>query len=183
MFLLQQAFPRIDTYLALNVITMRYGHWVWELVTYMFVHGSWSHIIFNMLALFIFGTVVERQMGSKEFLLFYFSTGILAGLFSLVLYWLTGLYHVFLIGASGAIFAVQLAYAVINPNSRVLIWGIIPMRAPVMVVGFTLIELASQVFGFNSGVAHLTHLAGFGFGWLYFLARFGVNPIKVWRGK
>jgi membrane associated rhomboid family serine protease len=60
----------------------------------------------------------------------------------------------------------------------VYIWGILPLRAPVMVLGFTAIELFSSVFGFRSGVAHLTHLAGFAWGWVYFLARFGANP---WR--
>jgi membrane associated rhomboid family serine protease len=150
--------------------------WVWTFVTYMFVHGGFSHILFNMLALFIFGTQVERYMGSREFLLFYFVTGTLAGVFSFVVYYLTGAYGVILMGASGAIFAVELAYAVLYPDSIIYLWGILPLRAPVMVLGFTALELASSVFGLNRGVAHLTHLAGFGFAWLYFLIRLGMNP-------
>jgi membrane associated rhomboid family serine protease len=150
--------------------------WVWTFVTYMFVHGGFSHILFNMLALFIFGIQVERYMGSREFLLFYFVTGTLAGVFSFVVYYLTGAYGVILMGASGAIFAVELAYAVLYPDSIIYLWGILPLRAPVMVLGFTALELASSVFGLNRGVAHLTHLAGFGFAWLYFLIRLGMNP-------
>jgi len=150
--------------------------WVWTFVTYMFVHGGFSHILFNMLALFIFGFQVERYMGSREFLLFYFVTGTLAGVFSFVVYYLTGAYGVILMGASGAIFAVELAYAVFYPDSIIYLWGILPLRAPVMVLGFTALELGSSVFGLNSGVAHLTHLAGFGFAWLYFLIRLGMNP-------
>ena len=152
--------------------------WVWTFVTYMFVHdpNSITHILFNMLALLIFGIQVERYMGSREFLLFYFLTGTLAGVFSFCVYYLTGAYGVILMGASGAIFAVQLAYAVFYPDSIIYLWGILPLRAPVMVLGFTALELFSSVFGLNSGVAHLTHLAGFGFAWLYFLIRLGMNP-------
>ena len=156
--------------------------WIWTFVTYMFVHGGFSHILFNMFALFIFGVPVERQMGSREFLLFYFVTGALAGVFSFVVYFFTGAPTVVLMGASGAIFAVELAYAVFFPDSIIYLWGILPLRAPVMVLGFTALELASSVFGVRNGVAHLTHLAGFAFAWLYFLIRFGMNPWKRLRG-
>jgi len=157
--------------------------WVWTFVTYMFVHGGFSHILFNMLALFIFGIQVERYMGSREFLLFYFVTGTLAGMFSFVVYYLTGAFGVILMGASGAIFAVELAYAVFFPDSIIYLWGILPLRAPIMVLGFTALELASSVFGLSRGVAHLTHLAGFGFAWLYFLIRLSINPWKRLRSR
>jgi len=157
--------------------------WIWTFVTYMFVHGSFSHILFNMLALLIFGMHVERQMGSREFLLFYFVTGALAGIFSFVVYYLTGSYRVILMGASGAIFAVELAYAVFFPHSIIYLWGILPLRAPVMVLGFTALELVSSIFGLSQGVAHLTHLAGFAFAWLYFVIRFGMNPWNRLRSR
>ncbi|MDR1858657.1 MAG: rhomboid family intramembrane serine protease [Treponema sp.] len=168
-------FRRLAVYLSMIPGLVIQG-WVWTFVTYMFVHGGLSHILFNMFALFIFGTNVERRMGSREFLLFYFITGALAGVFSFAVYYLTGSYGVILMGASGAIFAVELAYAVFFPDSIIYLWGILPLRAPVMVLGFTALELASSIFGLNQGVAHLTHLAGFGFAWLYFLIRFGINP-------
>jgi len=157
--------------------------WVWTFVTYMFVHGGFTHILFNMLGLFIFGTQVERQMGSKEFLLYYFVTGTLAGIFSFFVYYATQNYIVALMGASGALFAVELAYAVFFPNAIIYIWGIIPLRAPVMVLGFTALELFFSISGRQSNVAHLTHLAGFGFGWLYFLIRFGVSPWRRLTGR
>jgi membrane associated rhomboid family serine protease len=181
-FALQWLFPRITSYLALNPVMVLHGR-IWQFVTYMFAHGGVSHLLFNMLALFIFGTQVERQMGSREFLVYYLVTGILAGIFSFVVYWLTGSYGVFLLGASGALFAVQLAYAVLFPNSVVYIWGILPLRAPVMVLGFTCVELFSSIFGRGSGVAHLTHLAGFAFGWIYFLVRFRMNPWRQLTGR
>ena len=157
--------------------------WVWSFVTYMFMHGNFSHILFNMLGLFIFGLHVERQMGSKELLLYYFVTGIMAGIFSFGVYYITGKYIVALVGASGALFAVQLAYAVFFPNSIIYIWGILPLRAPVMVLGFTALELFFSITRRNSGVAHLTHLAGFAFGWLYFMIRYGVNPWRRLTGR
>jgi len=157
--------------------------WVWTFVTYMFMHSGFSHIFFNMLGLFIFGIHVERQMGSKEFLLYYFVTGVLAGVFSFLVYYFTGNYIVALMGASGALFAVELAYAIFFPDSILYIWGILPLRAPVMVLGFTALELFFSITGRNSGVAHLTHLAGFAIGWLYFQIRFGVNPWRRLSGR
>ncbi|MDR2759653.1 MAG: rhomboid family intramembrane serine protease [Spirochaetaceae bacterium] len=181
-FIAQQLFPRVTAYLALNVILVLNG-WLWQFLTYMFTHGGISHLVFNMLALFIFGNQVEHHMGSREFLLYYLSTGVLAGVFSFMVYWFTGSYHVYLLGASGALFAVQLAYAAFFPDAVVYIWGILPLRAPIMVLGFTALELVSSVVGFRSGIAHLTHLAGFGFGWFYFLIRFGANPWRYLTGR
>ncbi|MCL2193729.1 MAG: rhomboid family intramembrane serine protease [Treponema sp.] len=167
--------------MSMNPARIVLNGWVWTFVTYMFVHGGFGHIIFNMLALFIFGAHVERYMGSKEFLLFYLVTGTLAGIFSFFVYYLTGQYFVLLMGASGAVFAVSLAYAVLFPDSIIYIWGILPVRAPIMVLGFTIIELISQFARPHSGVAHLTHLAGFAFAWLYFVVRFNINPWKRLR--
>jgi membrane associated rhomboid family serine protease len=178
-FLIQQFFKRnyVDVYLGLSVLGIQEGFF-WQFVSYMFAHGSISHIIFNMLALFIFGNALEHHIGSWEFLVYYMVTGILAGAFSVLIYWLTGSYGVLLIGASGAIFAIELAYATFFPNATLYVWGLIPLRAPVMVLVFTGIALFNTILGSRDGVAHLTHLAGFAFGWLYFLIRFGFNPIN-----
>jgi len=157
--------------------------WIWTFVTYMFMHGSVTHILFNMLGLFIFGVHVERQMGSLEFLLYYFVTGILAGVLSFAVYVITGNYMVALMGASGALFAVELAFAVFFPNAIIYIWGILPLRAPIMVLGYTALELFFSLSGGRGNTAHLTHLAGFAFGWIYFLVRFGVSPWRRLMGR
>jgi membrane associated rhomboid family serine protease len=172
----------ISNTMSMMPVTVFLGRF-WTFITYMFMHGNFSHIFFNMFGLFIFGTHVERQMGSREFLLYYMLTGIMAGIFSFGVYYFTGSYWVSLIGASGALFAVQLAYAVFFPDSIIYIWGILPLRAPVMVLGFTALELIFSITRHNSGVAHLTHLAGFGFGWIYFLSRFGMNPWRRLTGR
>ncbi len=181
-FFLTSISPGLTTYLAMNpVLTIR-QYLVWQPFSYMFVHSGFSHLLFNMLGLFFFGTQVEQEMGSYEFLLFYLLTGTLAGVVSLGIYWFTGSYYVFLLGASGAVFSVLLAFATYYPNARLFIFGIIPMRAAVLVAVYTGIELFSQMFG-RGNVAHLTHLAGFLFAYLYFLVRFGIDPIRQFRSR
>ncbi len=175
-------FPRLKAYMALNPALTLSG-FVWQPFTYMFAHSDLTHLAVNMLGLFMFGTQVERALGSREFLLYYILTGLLAGLFSLVVYIVTGSWYVMLLGASGSLFAVMLAFAVLYPDARVFLWGVLPLRAPVMVLGYTAIEIASQLFSFKTSVAHLTHLAGFGFGWLYIAVRLGVNPAKRLIGR
>ncbi len=168
---------RVTSFIAMNpVLTITQGFW-WQPVSYMFAHSGISHLVFNMLGLFFFGTQVEREMGSYEFLMFYMISGTLAGLFSLLVYWISGTYYVFLLGASGAVFAVLLAFATYYPNAQIFVFGILPVRASVLVLLYTGIEVFSQMRG-GTNVAHLTHLAGFGFAYLYFVVRVGVNPIK-----
>ena len=152
---------------------------VWQIITYMFVHGSFWHIFLNMFALFLFGSTLERRLGSSEFLLYYFATGVGAGLFTLLVHWYTGLAFVPIVGASGAIYGLLLAYATYFPSARILMFGILPLRAPMAVLLFAALSLFSQITGAGSGIAHLAHLAAFGFGYVYFLVRFGVNPIRV----
>ena len=167
-------------YLSLNVVYIIRYKMLWQFVTYMFVHEGPRHLLLNMIGLFFFGVGVERAIGSKEFLLFYFVTGILSALLSFLLYYFTGNYLVFLLGASGAVFAVLFAYAVCYPRSIIYIWWVIPVPAPVVVLIFGLLEVISGVFG-RSNVAHFTHLFGFLVALLYFIIRMGVNPLKIWK--
>jgi membrane associated rhomboid family serine protease len=182
-FFLTMVNPRLTWYLSLQPLMIIKYKAVWQFVTYMFTHGGISHILFNMLGIFFFGTAVERRMGSSEFLLFYAISGIGAGLFSFLVYILTGSYNVILLGASGAVYSLLLAYATYFPQSRIYLFGMFPVRAPILVAGYAVIEVFSQLTSFRSGVAHLTHLAGFGFAFLYFIARLGINPVSVFRGR
>jgi len=177
-YALTSVFRDASVYLALIPgAVLRYG-WIWQPFTYMFVHANLQHLLFNMLGLFFFGTAVERSLGTREFLLFYLLTGTLAGLFSLAAFAIGGALGIRLVGASGAVYAVLLAFAVINPRARIFIWGLIPVPAPLLVAGYTAIELWSEIFGRGGNVAHLTHLAGFAFAALYFPIRHGVNPVR-----
>lgn len=177
-FFLTMIFPRLQIYLGMSYFGILL-HYYWQPLTYLFVHSGWSHILFNMLALFFFGISVERAVGSKEFLLFYFLCGILDGIISTVLYRFLGI-TVLLVGASGAVYALLFAYAVIFPRNVIYIWGIIPVAAPLLVFVYALIEIISQISG-GSGIAHLAHLAGFAVAWIYFIARMGIHPLKVWK--
>ena len=182
-YLAQRLHPVVTAYFSMNPWYVLHGY-IWQFVTYMFVHDprGITHILFNMLGLFIFGLQVERRMGSREFVLYYLITGTLAGVISFIVYYLSGI-SPFLMGASGALYAVQLAFAVFFPDAIIYIWGIIPLRAPVMVLGFTGLSLFFSLTGMQSGVAHLTHLSGFIVGWLYFVIRFRINPWRAFRGR
>jgi membrane associated rhomboid family serine protease len=175
-FLLNRASPRSQLYLALIPQLVVQRGFFWTVVTYMFVHGGFTHILFNMLGLFIFGSPLERQMGSNEFLLFYLTTGVGTGLFSLVL-------GTNVVGASGAIYALLLAYATFFPNSRIFIFGLLPLRAPVAVALFAGLSLFFHFSGVAGRVAHLAHLAGIVLGYFYFVIRLGINPIRVFLNR
>lgn len=178
--LLWTPLPRLMALVPLEVLAR--GRW-WQLFTYMFAHASFSHLFFNMLALFFFGIAVERVMGSREFLLFYLVCGLGAGLFSLIGYILSGNVAIYLLGASGAVYAVMLAFATYFPHANIYVMGLIPVRAPLLVLIFTAIALFSQLSGRGGAVAHLTHLAGFIFAFFYLLLRHKINAIRVFKGE
>lgn len=178
-FFLSYLSPYVGAYLGLTpVYVLRANAW-WQPVTYMFVHGGFSHILFNMLTLFLFGIQLEQRMGSSEFLIFYFFSGVGAGLLTLAVNWFTGIGMIRVVGASGSIFGLLLAFAAFFPDSTMLLFGIVPMRTPVAVLVFVGLEIFFQFTNLQSGVAHLTHLAGAGFAALYLSVRMGINPFLV----
>lgn len=133
---------------------------VWQIVTHMFLHGSFSHIFFNMYALMVFGSVLENIIGSKKFLTFYMVSGIGAAALYLGVQALTFQYHL-CVGASGAIYGVLLGYAMMFPDSVLtLFFPPVSMKAKWMVLIFVAIELGIGVLGVNDGVAHFAHLGG-----------------------
>lgn len=170
---------------------------LWQLVTYMFMHGGWEHIIFNMFALWMFGCVVERVWGAKKFLFYYIVCGVGAGLFQelaqFVQFWMLASDQVAgfnismlslvahnseallnqwtTVGASGAIYAILLAFGMIFPEDRIFIFPLpVPIKAKYFVIGYAVIELFSAMATTNDGVAHIAHLGGMVFG--FFLIRY-----------
>lgn len=182
-FLLTYMHPEFTRYLPLNFLRITQGGMFWQFFTYQFVHDGFSHLFSNMLGLAFFGIAVERRIGSKEFLLFYLLSGTLCGFFSFLVYFATGAWYVSLMGASGAVFAVLLAYAALYPDSTIFIWGIVPVPAPLLVIGYAGYEVFNLLTGTNQGIAHGTHLIGFAVAWAYFLVRFAINPVKVWSRR
>jgi membrane associated rhomboid family serine protease len=142
------------------------GLYLWQLVTYLFVHGGFWHIFFNMFVLWMFGSELERTWGSKEFLKFYFIAGIGAGLFNVLFSLLSpSAWKVPVIGASGAIYGVLVAYAMLFPERLVYIWFLIPVKVKYLVIFLVAIEFLSTYS--PDGVAHFAHLGGALIGFLY----------------
>ena len=133
----------------------------WTLVTYMFLHGGLTHILFNMIALFFFGPRVESRLGSRSFTWLWFISGISGALLSLAFSGAP------IVGASAGVFGVMLAFAYFWPDTMIMIWGIIPVPARVLVIVTTVIALFSGFTGAQSGIAHFAHLGGYAGAFLY----------------
>ncbi len=165
----------------------------YQFVTYMFMHGGFAHILFNMFAVWMFGRVMESYWGSRRFLIYYFVCGIGAGLVQegvqYVSYLVQGLdefervnvgYAVIsmgdylnrwtTIGASGAVYGILLAFGMSFPNERLFIFPLpVPIKAKFFVIGYAVIELWSALSNSGDGVAHFAHLGGMIFGLLLIL--------------
>ena len=134
----------------------------WTLVTYMFLHGGLGHIFFNMLALFFFGPRVESRLGTNRFTTLYFLSGIAGALLSFVFS-----PNAAIIGASGAVYGVMLAFAYYWPTEQILIWGVLPVQARVLVLIYAAMSLIFIKTGGGGGIAHFAHLGGFAGAFLY----------------
>jgi membrane associated rhomboid family serine protease len=142
---------------------------VWQPLTYMFLHstGGLGHILFNMLALWMFGTDLERTWGTRFFTKYYFVTGIGAAATSLLLsLWIDGIYYSVTVGASGAIYGLLLAYALYFPH-RTIFLIIFPLPARVFVIIAGALAFMNSIAGPGSSVAHTAHLGGLVVGYLY----------------
>jgi membrane associated rhomboid family serine protease len=131
----------------------------WQLVSYQFLHGGFGHIFWNMFALWMFGMEIENLWGSKKFLYFYLLSGIGAGLCHLFLSPLMGGGNAPTIGASGSIFGVLIAFAMIFPNRYIFLYFFIPVKAKYLVTFFILLQLF-LVGDLSSNIAYLAHLGG-----------------------
>ncbi len=137
----------------------------WTVVTYMFVHGGFMHVFMNMLALFFFGPPLEQKWGSRFFLRFYLATGLGAAAFSVLLYSLTG--PTIMVGASGAIFGILVAFALNWPDAKIYLYFVFPVPAKWFVAALGAFTLLSTVQGSADGVAHWAHLGGLVTGFVY----------------
>jgi membrane associated rhomboid family serine protease len=164
----------LNKWFALNPINFQgYTNWpfnfqVWQLITYQFMHGGFWHIFFNMFILWMFGGSIEDVMGSKKFLIFYLLAGVSAGLFQLFITPLLGASSAVTIGASGSIFGVMIAYAMFFPDNLIYVYFLIPVKAKYL-IGFLVIIEFFSVDSASSNVAHLAHLGGALFGFLYIM--------------
>ena len=172
-------------------------HW-WQPVTYMFMHANFSHLFFNMFAVFMFAAPLEQQWGSKRFLVYYLVSGIGAGIVQELVWWMmygnTASLAV-TIGASGAVFGILFAFGWLFPDTKLFVFPIpIPIRARIFVIIYAFIELFAGLGNFSGdNVAHFAHLGGLLFGWLLILIwkrtdkSFGATPsnfnLKEWWAR
>ncbi|MBN1449105.1 MAG: rhomboid family intramembrane serine protease [Bacteroidetes bacterium] len=135
------------------------GFLPWQLVTYMFLHGNFTHILFNMLMLWMFGMELENTWGSKKFLIFYFASGIVAGLANLFIAPMFSTPGA-TIGASGGVYGVLTAFALMFPNRYIYLWFFVPIRAKYLITFLFFIEVYNGIAGTMDGIAHIAHLGG-----------------------
>lgn len=142
----------------------------WQLVSYMFLHAGFSHIFFNLFALWMFGQAIENLWGTRRFAIYYFLTGIAAGL--LQLFVVSGAPT---IGASGAVFGILLAFGMMFPDRPIILLLFpVPIKAKYFVAIFGALQLINGVTGLDSGVAYFAHLGGMAFGFVL---------IKYWQHR
>jgi membrane associated rhomboid family serine protease len=175
-FVLQQLLDQagsdrmMENLLGLVPYLVWHKFYLWQLVTYLFLHGDFSHILFNLLALWMFGGELEGAWGAKKFLKYYFLCGIGAGLCTTVFTVLLSSplsQIVPVIGSSGAIYGLLLAYGWLFPNRPIMLYFIVPIPAKYFVIIFGFLELLYFSRGSGGGISHLTHLGGLLFGLVY----------------
>jgi membrane associated rhomboid family serine protease len=156
--------------------------WVWQPLTYMFVHGGFFHLLFNMFVLWMFGGELERLWGSPEFVRYYLLCGLGAAALSFV-----GFYDRTVVGASGAVYGILIAFGMLFPNRYIFLWFLIPVKAKYLVGGLAAIEILSGISGGGDGVAHLAHVGGMVVGFVYLRWWRGGNPaarlMSRWRRR
>jgi len=152
--------PFIDLFGLTPHVVLSRGY-VWQLVTYMFLHGSPWHLLLNMFIIWMFGTPLEGVWGSNRFLNYYVVCGLGGALLSFLFS-----FNTTVIGASAAGYGILLAYAILFPYSEIYVWGLFPVRARTLVIFMVVIEFVSGITG-GDGVAHFAHLGGMGTGFIY----------------
>ena len=184
MYLVSLVVPTMVLQLGLTPRSVFEQLTVYQLVSYMFLHGDISHLLFNMLALWMFGTDLERTWGTRFFTKYYFVTGIGAGVITLL--WALGplpfaetLHYSIVIGASGAIYGMLLAYAMYFPHRVILLFLVFPVQARYAVMIFGAMAFIFSLGAGGSGVAHTAHLGGLIVGYVYLkMLRGGGGPLQ-----
>lgn len=155
---------------------------VWQLVTYMFLHGGFGHILFNMLTLWMFGIDLERDWGTRRFLKFYFLCGIGAGICDVAVNVAMGTLNTRTIGSSGAIYGLLMAFGLLYPDRVVLMSFLFPIKAKYFVMIIGAIAFMSSFGSAGSGVSNVAHLGGMLFGYVYLRGRFlHLDTRNLWR--
>jgi membrane associated rhomboid family serine protease len=185
-FLLCYVLPSLQFYvrglLALSAEAAVRHVLIWQVFTYMFVHFGVLHLLFNMLALWMFGMPIEQAWGTRRFLKFYFQCGLVAGGCVLVANMLVGDWLTPTLGASGAVFGLMVAFGILFPDAIMLLFFLFPMRAKYAVMIYVAVEVV-VTFGPNTGVSTVAHLGGAAFSYLYLKHRLPAMRLPDFRGR
>lgn len=185
-FLAQILLPNLDpllSMLALYYTDSPFFH-IWQPFTYMFLHGSFEHLFFNMFALWMFGRRIEYDLGTRHFMIYYFVCGVGAAILNIMVNWLQlhcgvgaspeQIMYGSTIGASGAVFGLLLAYGVMHPNDVfMLLIPPLPVKAVWLVIGYGVLELVEGLF-ISDNIAHFAHLGGMLFGYIL---------LRIWKNR
>lgn len=182
----------LDDYLGLHFLLASNFH-AYQLFTYMFMHGGWEHLFFNMFAVWMFGRIMEQTMGPKRFLFYYLTCGLGAGLMQELVQYISYVYQGLnayeqiisnggimemsdylnrwtTVGASGAVYGILLSFGMTFPEERMFIFPLpVPIKAKYFVMGYAVIELLSALGRSGDGIAHFAHLGGMLVGFLLLL--------------
>jgi len=177
-YLLPLVVPSLTLWLGLVPALVVERWWVWQPLSYMFLHGGLFHLLFNMLALWMFGVDLERLWGTRFFVRFYFVAGLGAAITTLVMSLLPlgfseALYVSVTVGASGAIYGLLVAFAMMYPHRPIYLYMLFPIPARIFVLIVGAISFLSSISETSGGVAHATHLGGLLAGYLYLAGRRG----------
>jgi membrane associated rhomboid family serine protease len=179
-FFLQLTVPGGVVTQLLRFVPMYALKYPWTIVTYMFVHDptAVSHILFNMIALYFFGPRVEERLGSSHFIRLYLFSGIMGAVLSIFLG-----PRAAIVGASGAIFGVTLAFAKYWPRERIYVWGLLPVEVWLLVLIYGIMALFGGFSGGGGNTAHFAHLGGYLGAWIYLLWMERRAPSRQWKAK
>lgn len=180
-FFLQNLVPAVNQWLALTPRLVVEHLYLWQVVTYMFLHGSFWHLFFNLIVLYFIGNMVESAWGARRFTRYYLVCGIGGGLLHMLMQ-----FDASVIGASGAIFGLYLAAAMLFPDNTVYLYFLIPVKVKYFVMGLAVLQLANGIAG-PTGVAYFAHMGGMLAGLLFFRGeivrhlRFATGPRRKWK--
>ncbi|MDE2794510.1 MAG: rhomboid family intramembrane serine protease [Gemmatimonadota bacterium] len=165
-FLFSRLFPALIADFGLVPLGIPYRPWT--LISYMFLHGGFTHLLFNMLMLFFFGPRLEERLGSRTFIWFYLACGVGGAILSFATP------YAMIVGASGAIFGVVVGFARYWPRENIYIWGVLPIQARVLAIFMVVSSLWAGFAGASDGIAHFAHLGGLVAGWIF---------LRVWERR
>ena len=161
-----------------NMVLSQYK--IWQIFTYSFIHGGFFHIFFNMFVLWMFGKDLENQWGTKDFLIYYFVCGMGAG-FITILFGINSIIPI--VGASGAIYGLLVAYGFTYPNRLVYLYGLFPLKVKHMVLGLGVIAFFASMSASQSNISHITHISGMIIGLIMMYFNLSWSGLKMWYFK